>query len=60
MYDNFYLREYFSDIGRFYSRKTVVHCTTCPKCEKKRVNIYFKDGTWMCRECREKEIGTDE
>lgn len=39
----------------FGDKDGVRHRCTCYHCGSKLVNLYFVNGDWMCRKCREKE-----
>lgn len=51
------LYEGFDDILRIWlpkkRRRAVKPRETCPSCRRNLVNLYPKDGQWLCRRCCE-------
>lgn len=40
---------------------TVIHGETCPRCQRKRVNLYKQsDKEWLCRQCAEQADAVEE
>lgn len=39
----------------FKPGKPIRHQETCPVCGRTMVNIYRRDGVWMCKKCWDKD-----